>query len=215
MRFVSYWHDTAPVFGAAAPGPVESHYDVAVIGGGFTGLSAARQLAKAGAKVAVLEAERVGSGGSGRNGGHLNNGLAHSYLAAKAQLGKERAIALYKAYDDAVDTIETIVSEEGIDCDFRRSGKLKLASKPKHFDTLARTFEALHAEVDKDTTMLSAEDLKSEVGSPFHGAILSKKSAMMHMGRYAAGLAEAVVRHGGEIFENAAVNACRLTAGTR
>jgi glycine/D-amino acid oxidase-like deaminating enzyme len=86
MRFVSYWHDTAPVFGAAAAGPVENHYDVAVIGGGFTGLSAARQLAKAGAKVAVLEAERVGSGGSGRNGGHLNNGLAHSYLAAKAQL---------------------------------------------------------------------------------------------------------------------------------
>jgi glycine/D-amino acid oxidase-like deaminating enzyme len=213
MRFVSYWHDTAPVFGAAAPGPVESHYDVAVIGGGFTGLSAARQLAKAGAKVAVLEAERVGSGGSGRNGGHLNNGLAHSYLAAKAQLGKERAIALYKAYDDAVDTIETIVSEEGIDCDFRRSGKLKLASKPKHFDTLARNFEALHAEVDKDTAMLSADDLKSEVGSPFHGAMLSKKSAMMHMGRYAAGLAEAVVRHGGKIFENAAVTAHRQTNG--
>jgi glycine/D-amino acid oxidase-like deaminating enzyme len=213
MRFVSYWHDTAPIFGAAAPGPVESHYDVAVIGGGFTGLSAARQLAKAGAKVAVLEAERVGSGGSGRNGGHLNNGLAHSYLAAKAQLGKERAIAIYQAYDDAVDTIEALVAEEGIDCDFRRSGKLKLASKPKHLDTLARNFDALHAEVDKDTAMLSAGDLKSEVGSPFHGAMLSKKSAMMHMGRYAAGLAEAVVRHGGAIFENAAVTAHRQTNG--
>ena len=183
------------------------------IGGGFTGLSAARQLAKAGAKVAVLEAERVGSGGSGRNGGHLNNGLAHSYLAAKAQLGKERAIALYKAYDDAVDTIETLVAEEGIDCDFRRSGKLKLASKPKHFDTLARNFEALHAEVDKDTAMLSAGDLKSEVGSPFHGAMLSRKSAMIHMGRYAAGLAQAVVRHGGAIFEDAAVTAHRQING--
>jgi glycine/D-amino acid oxidase-like deaminating enzyme len=213
MKFVSYWHDTAPVFGAAAPGPVENHFDVAIIGGGFTGLSAARQLAKAGAKVAVLEAERVGSGGSGRNGGHLNNGLAHSYLAAKAQLGKERAIALYKAYDDAVDTIETLVAEEGIDCDFRRSGKLKLASKPKHFDALARNFEALHAEVDKDTAMLSADDLKSEVGAPFHGAMLSKKSAMMHMGRYTAGLAEAVVRHGGAIFENAAVTACKQGDG--
>jgi glycine/D-amino acid oxidase-like deaminating enzyme len=213
MKFVSYWHDTAPVFGAAATGPVENHYDVAVIGGGFTGLSAARQLAKAGAKVAVLEAERVGSGGSGRNGGHLNNGLAHSYLAAKAQLGKERAIAIYQAYDDAVDTIEALVAEEGIDCDFRRSGKLKLASKPKHLDALERNFEALHAEVDEDTAMLSADDLKSEVGSPFHGAMLSKKSAMMHMGRYAAGLAEAVVRHGGSIFENAAVTAHRQING--
>ena len=96
MKLVSYWHDTAPVFSGAEQGPVEGHYDAAIVGGGFTGLAAARQLAKAGAKVAVLEAERVGWGASGRNGGHLNNGLAHSYLSAKAELGKERAIALYR-----------------------------------------------------------------------------------------------------------------------
>ncbi|TIR88522.1 MAG: FAD-binding oxidoreductase, partial [Mesorhizobium sp.] len=111
MKLVSYWHDTAPVFSGGAQGPVEGHYDAAIIGG----LAAARQLAKAGAKVAVLEAERVGWGASGRNGGHLNNGLAHSYLSAKAELGKERAIALYRALDDSVDTIEALVAEEGID----------------------------------------------------------------------------------------------------
>lgn len=83
-----------------------------MIGGGFTGLAAARQLAKAGSKVVVLEAEKVGWGASGRNGGHLNNGLAHSYLAAKAELGKERAIALYKALDDSIDTIEALIAEE-------------------------------------------------------------------------------------------------------
>ncbi|TIW73158.1 MAG: FAD-binding oxidoreductase, partial [Mesorhizobium sp.] len=131
MKFVSYWHDTAPDFSGAAQGPVEGNYDAAIIGGGFTGLAAARQLAKAGAKVAVLEAERVGWGASGRNGGHLNNGLAHSFLSAKAELGKERAIALYRALDDSVDTIEALVAEEGIDCNFRRAGKLKLASKPQ------------------------------------------------------------------------------------
>ena len=82
MKFLSYWHDTAPVFTGATAGPVEGHFDVAIIGGGFTGLAAARQLAKAGSRVVVLEAERIGWGASGRNGGHLNNGLAHSYLAA-------------------------------------------------------------------------------------------------------------------------------------
>ncbi len=205
MKFVSYWHDTAPVFAGASNTPVEGHYDVAVIGGGFTGLGAARQLAKAGAKVIVLEAGRVGGGASGRNGGHLNNGLAHSYLAAKAELGQERATALYQAFDASIDTLEAIIAEEGIDCDFRRSGKLKLASKPQHFAAISRNFEAVNHEVDPDTALLSAADLKAEIGSPFHGAMLSKKSAMMHMGRYAVGLAKAAARHGAVIQEQTAV----------
>ncbi|RWC50564.1 MAG: FAD-binding oxidoreductase [Mesorhizobium sp.] len=205
MKLVSYWHDTARAFSGGAPGPVEGHYDVAIVGGGFTGLAAAHRLAKAGAKVVVLEAERVGWGASGRNGGHLNNGLAHSYLSAKAELGKERAIAIYRALDDSVDTIEALVGEEAIDCNFRRAGKLKLASKPQHFESIARNFEAIHAEVDPDTALLSAADLKSEIGSPFHGAMLSKKSAMMHMGRYVAGLATAAARHGAVIHENTGV----------
>ncbi|MBB3286820.1 MULTISPECIES: FAD-binding oxidoreductase [unclassified Rhizobium] len=205
MKYSSYWHDTAPRFAGAAVGPVEGHYDVVVVGGGFTGLGAARQLAMAGAKVLVLEAEIVGFGASGRNGGHLNNGLAHSYIAAKAELGKERAIALYRALDASIDTLEAIIAEEGIDCNFRRAGKLKLASKPQHFEGLARNFEAVHAEVDPDTALLSAADLKNEIGSPFHGAMLSKKSAMMHMGRYVVGLAEAAKRRGAVIVEGAAV----------
>ncbi|MCA1408007.1 FAD-binding oxidoreductase [Ensifer sp. IC3342] len=214
MKFLSYWHDTAPAFTGAAPGPVDGHYDVAVIGGGFTGLGAARQLAKAGAKVVVLEAEKVGWGASGRNGGHLNNGLAHSYVAAKAELGKERAIALYNAFDDSIDTLEALIAEEGIDCNFRRAGKLKLASKPQHFDAIARNFEAVNAEVDPDTALLSADDLKQEVGAPFFGAMLSKKSAMMHMGRFVVGLAEAAQRHGATIFEQAAITEHRQ-AGSR
>jgi glycine/D-amino acid oxidase-like deaminating enzyme len=205
MKYVSYWRDTATAFSGGAQGPVEGHCDVGVIGGGFTGLGAALQCAKAGAKVVVLEADRVGAGASGRNGGHLNNGLAHSYLDAKAALGPERAIALYKALDASIDTLETLIAEEGIACDFRRAGKLKLASKPTHFEAIARNFEAVNREVDPDTALLSAGELQPEVGSPFFGAMLSRKSAMMHMGRFATGLAEAAARRGAVIFEQAAV----------
>jgi glycine/D-amino acid oxidase-like deaminating enzyme len=213
MKLVSYWHDTAPRFAGGAKGPVEGHYDVAIIGGGFTGLGAALQFAKAGTRAIVLEADHVGAGASGRNGGHLNNGLAHSYLGAKAELGKERAIALYRALDECIDTLETVIAEEGIDCDFRRAGKLKMASKPAHFDAIARNFEAIHSEVDPETALLSAADLKSEVGAPFHGAMLSKKSAMMHMGKYVAGLATAVARRGVPIYEKAPVTGLSRTNG--
>jgi len=214
MQFKSYWHDTAPVFQGGAQGPVEGHYDVAVIGGGFTGLSAARHLAKAGVKVVVLETGRVGAGASGRNGGHLNNGIAHGFQAAKDELGADRARALYRAFDASIDTIEHIIAEEAIDCDFRRAGKLKLASKPAHFASIARNFELVNREVDPDTALLTREDLEGEIGSTsFHGAMLSRKSAMMHMGRFVTGLADAAARHGGVIFENAGVTGRTMTNG--
>jgi glycine/D-amino acid oxidase-like deaminating enzyme len=206
MKFTSYWRDTAPVFDGGEPGPVEGRVDVAVIGGGFTGLNAARRLAREGARVAVLEAAHVGAGGSGRNGGHLNNGIAHTYAAAKAQLGPERAHALYRAFDRSIAMIEQVIAEEDIACDFRRCGKLKLASKPSHVAGLRANFALVNREVDPDTRWIARADLAAEIGSDaFHGAMLYEKSAMMHMGRYVAGLARAVRRRGGAIWENAPV----------
>ncbi len=205
-KYASYWHDGVPPFSGAETGPVEGRFDVAVIGGGFTGLNAARSLAKAGVRVALLEAEHVGWGASGRNGGHLNNGIAHGYADAKAHLGAERAHALYRAYDRSIDMIEQIVAEEGIACDFRRSGKLKLASKPSHVTGLRANFDLIHAEVDPDTRWLDRDQVRNEVGSDsFHGAMLYEKSAMMHMGRYAQGLAAAAHRHGARIWEGTSV----------
>lgn len=206
MQFQSYWHATSTPFAAAERGPVEGKVDVVVIGAGFTGLNAARKLAREGVSVAVLEARHVGFGGSGRNGGHLNNGMAHGYGEAKAHLGESRAKALWQAYDRSIDMIEDVIAEEGIACDFRRCGKLKLASKPSHVAGLRANFETIHREVDADTRFLEKHELADEVGSEqFHGGMLYGKSAMMHMGRYVTGLADAAHRHGAKIWEDAPV----------
>ena len=206
MEFRSYWHATSTAFADATHGSVEGQFDVAVVGAGFTGLNAARVLARDGARVAVLEAEHVGFGGSGRNGGHLNNGMAHGYAAATQHLGTERAKALYQAYDRSIDMIEAVIAEEGIECDFRRGGKLKLASKASHVAALRSEFETINAGVDPETRWLERSDLTAEIGSEnFHGALLYEKSAMMHMGAYVHGLATAASRHGAMIWEQAPV----------
>ncbi|NVO24020.1 NAD(P)/FAD-dependent oxidoreductase [Donghicola mangrovi] len=213
MKYMSYWHDTAVPFAAAMQGPVEGKVDVAIIGAGFTGLSAARKLAREGVSVAVLEADHVGAGGSGRNGGHLNNGVAHGYADAKGHLGADQAHTLYHAYDRSIDMIEEVIREENIACDFRRSGKLKLASKPSHVDGLKANFDLIHKEVDPDTRWLSKSDLTSEVGGEaFHGGMLYEKSAMMHMGKYVQGLGTAAARQGAKIWEYAPVTARDKTA---
>jgi glycine/D-amino acid oxidase-like deaminating enzyme len=207
MRFSSYWMDTAPTFsgGATAYSP---RYDVAIVGGGFTGLSAARVLAKAGKRVAVLEAGHLGSGASGRNGGHLNNGMAHGFGAAIQRFGQENARKLYQTYDAAIDLIEAVIADESIDCDFRRSGKLKFASKPGHVERLRADFDLIHANVDGETRFLGREELAGEIqtDAAFAG-IIYEKSAMMHMGRYLVGLAEAAKRHGADIFQQQPVTA--------
>lgn len=214
MKLEPYWLATAPRFGAGATAALAGKVDVAIVGGGFTGLSAALALAKSGASVAVLEAGRVVGEASGRNGGHCNNGLAHDLGGLAASLGLERASALYRAFDDAVDQVEALIAREAIDCDFIRTGKIKLAAKPEHFAKLEASAELLRRTVEPELGIVRPEQMRREIGSDgFYGGLVFPRSAHMHMGRFGVGLAEAAARHGAAIYENAAVTGLRRLNG--
>ena len=215
-KLESYWLDTSPRFAGAAAGPLPTRADVVVVGGGFTGLAAARALAMAGTDVVVLDAGRVAGEASGRNGGQCNNGLAGDLGALAARIGMDAAVALYRAFDAGVDRVEAIAAEEGIACDFVRNGKLKLADKPGHADKLARTADLLARAVEPDLRLLSRDALAAEIGSDaFHAGLVFPRSASLHMGRFAVGLADAAVRHGAVIHEHAGVTALSRLPGGR
>lgn len=206
MKPVSFWLDTAAPLANGVATPVQGRTDVAIVGGGLCGLSAALTLASKGIDAVVLEAGCVMGEASGRNGGHCNNGLAHDFAGVRDRFGVERAREMYRAFDAGVDLVEAIARAEKIGCDFVRSGKLKLAAKPEHFEKLARNQELLAKEVDRDTVLLARHQLGSEIGSErYHGGVLQRRSANLHIGRFGMGLADAATRWGARIFEKAGV----------
>ncbi|SDO68938.1 Glycine/D-amino acid oxidase [Rhodoferax sp. OV413] len=214
MKLMPYWLDTAPKFTGGHTEAPSGEVDVAVVGAGFTGLSAAIALAKKGASVAVFDAGLVGNAASGRNGGMCNNGFAQDYYALSTTLGRERANMLYRAFDAGVSKVESLIAEEGIACDFKRVGKLKLAAKPEHYDKLARSQALMAKECDPDTHMVTRAELRDEIGSDrYFGGLVFGKSAGMHVGRYGQGLAVAAARRGVRIYENAPVIGLKRQTG--
>jgi glycine/D-amino acid oxidase-like deaminating enzyme len=207
MKFTSYWLDTAPKGSPErSKTRVEGRTDVAVIGGGLTGVVAALHLARRGAKVDLFEQHTVGFGASGRNGGMATTGMSIGIRDAVAKMGFETAASLYRTYGEAVDLIEKLITEEGIDCHFARPGKLILASKPAHVVGFEKTAELLNARLGVETHVVPKSELRREIGSDaFHGGMVDSKSAGLHVGKYIRGLGEAAERAGVTIHENAPV----------
>ena len=201
----SYWCDT--VMGAAsATDPLPQRVDVAVIGGGITGLCAARALAKRGIRVAVLETHTIGWGASSRNGGMVLTGLKLGVDTLIARYGLERARRLYQASVDSVEIVERLVREEQIECHFKRCGHLALASKPAHFKHFARGAELLARQFACSVRLVTRAELRDEIGSDaYFGGVVDELSGGINPAQYVAGLAKAARRAGATLHEDSCV----------
>jgi glycine/D-amino acid oxidase-like deaminating enzyme len=206
MQEKTFWLDTVDI---PAPASLDfpQRVDVAIIGAGFTGLSAARSLARAGATVAVFESQTIGWGASSRNGGMVLTGLKLPAAMLIARYGKEATARMYAASLESIEFVEKLVREENIACDFSRSGHLEVACKRKHFDDFRRSAEETARHFGHQQRLVPKDQLQSEIGSAiYHGGLVDASSAGVNPARYVAGLARAAERAGAAIFEHSPVD---------
>lgn len=209
----NYWLTTVSM-PPGTSGNLPAQVDVAIVGAGFTGLSAARTLARQGAKVAVCEANSIGWGASCRNGGMVLTGLKLGAETLSQRYGMDRAREMYAASLASIDLVEAIVHSESIDCNFSRCGHLEVACKPSHFDAYARSVEFIARNFRHTLRIVPRRQLVDEIGSAvYFGGLVDETSAGVNPARYVAGLAQAAMRAGAQIYENTRV--LQIPAATR
>ena len=201
-----YWHTTVSMPDDLKLTPLPEKVEVAIIGAGYTGLSAARTLAKQGVKVAVLEANTIGWGASSRNGGMVLTGLKLDMQTVMKKYGRELAKRLFQCSLESIDTVEGIVREENIDCGFARYGHLLTANKPRHYEALKEEAEFMDKEFNHQVRLIPEAEQRQEIGSDlYHGALLDECSGGLNPAQYVSGLAGAAEKSGATLHARARV----------
>lgn len=201
------WETTAPAAPETRPLDGELRVDVAVVGAGYTGLSAALHLAERGASVAVLEAAGIGFGGSGRNVGLVNAGLWVMPDDIVATLGAERGERLLALLGEAPAAVFDLVQRHAIPCEAERAGTLHCAVGDKGFAELAeraRQWQARGAPVE---LVDAAEAARLTGTSAYAGALLDHRAGTIQPLAYARGLACAALAAGAAIHTDTPVTA--------
>jgi gamma-glutamylputrescine oxidase len=185
--------------------------DVCVVGAGYTGLSAALELAAAGLEVRLLEAEQPGWGCSGRNGGQINPGLACDHEVLEAALGPADALRLWQLSLAGVRLITQRVEHYRIDCDLV-PGILLVANKPRQLPAL----QSWHAQLQRlgydELSFHDRSGLRRLLHADYHGGVLDAGGGSLHPLKYVLGLARAAEQAGAHIHGHSRVSSIRQDA---
>ena len=201
-----FWLAESPATKSYANKPLPQKADVVVIGGGYTGASAALRLAKGGAKVVLLESNHIGWGASARSGGQSLSCMHDNFVDMIKHHGMERAKAMFMAAVHASDAVERIVTEENIDCGYERCGHIEAASKPAHFQKLTEEHEALERELGYKTQIVTRAAMAGEIATTvYDGLLVNDRSGKVQPAKFVQGLAMAAERAGADIHEGTRV----------
>ena len=184
--------------------------DFVIIGSGYTGLTAARVLAKADSSVAVFDEKKIGWGASSRNGGMATPGLKQDIFKIYKKYGIEYAREFWKVSVDAIDLLENIIQEEKINCDWSRNGHIALACKQSHYDKLPEYANWIQKELGHKKTLVPKEEIHSEIGTNYYfGGLSDEVSGGLQPAKYVDGLAKACNDYGVQLFENNRVHSIK------
>jgi glycine/D-amino acid oxidase-like deaminating enzyme len=208
------WTDEVPLEDAT-PAPLPASADVVVVGAGYAGLSAGREVARRGRHALVLDAGPLGFGASSRNGGMVIPELKKGPTAAAAVYG-DLGRRMYAAVDEAFDLVEQLCGPGGpIDAGYQRTGQLLLAHHPRAVEGL-RTFAADLAEAGDPVRLVPADELGAEVGSgAFAGGLVIERTGGLQPARYHRGLLHLAREAGAELHGQTRVTAVEAQPGGR
>ena len=210
---ISLWDASAAETDFFSEFPGDCSVDLAIVGGGFTGLSTALHGAKLGLNCHVLEAQHIGYGGSGRNAGLVNAGVWLPPQDVRAQLGEEMGSRFVTAFGEAPAYVLSLIEEHQIRCEATRSGTIHAAHSPKGYEDIARRAEEwqrLGAPVD----LLSKAQADEKIGSEaFYGGLLDRRAGTINPMGYVRGLARAARGAGAQISTGVTVTGLQKAGG--
>lgn len=206
IRKSPYWWDGSEGLDGPANTPLPRDVDMVVVGGGFTGLSAALCAAEAGRSVLVLDEGQPGRGASTRNGGICTGGLRISHAALSKRFGKAHGDAVYSEGVTARQDLADFISAHKIDCQYQLSGHFIGALSRKDFDRMQREIGGLSAIAGIDIALVPRDQQGAEIQTDrFFGGILRRDIAGFHPGKFFAALLRLAIEAGVQIASHTEV----------